>query len=82
MLKQIRLDKNLSQSQLAAISNVNLRMIQKYEQCDRDINKAELKTLLKLCNVLDCDLLDLLSDPVLKALVEKYEAQVRSENNG
>lgn len=82
MLKQLRHDKCLSQSQLAADSGVNLKMIQKYEQGVKNINAAKLETLLKLCNSLDCDLLDLVNDPNLESLIKNYEAKLRGENNG
>ena len=77
MLKQLRRDKRLSQSQLAADSGVNLKMIQKYEQGVKNINAAKLETLLKLCNTLECNLLDLIDDPELESLIEVYETQTR-----
>ena len=59
-LKTIRTNNNLSQSQLAEKSGVNLRMIQNYEQGFKDINKAQALTLYKIAQVLDCTIEDLL----------------------
>lgn len=82
MLKTVRESNNLSQSQLSADSGVNFKMIQKYEQGVKNINHARLETLLKLCNSLNCTLLDLVTDPELESLVEVYETKLRSDRNG
>lgn len=58
MLKSIRKSKGLSQSQLADASGVSVRMVQKYEQGERDINKASVSTVLKLAEVLECSVED------------------------
>lgn len=64
-LKKIRTNKGLSQGGLAALTNVNVRMIQKYEQGERDINKASGETLYKLSKALNCNIEDLLNiDPL------------------
>ena len=59
-LKRIRNSKKLSQSQLSKLSDVNLRMIQKYEMQVKDINKAQCLTVYKLAKALDCNIEDLL----------------------
>jgi transcriptional regulator with XRE-family HTH domain len=59
-LKTIRMNNNLSQSQLADKAGVNLRMLQYYEQGIKDINKAQAITLHKLAQALDCTIEDLL----------------------
>lgn len=59
-LKQIRESCNLSQSQLATLSGVNIRNIQLYEQGVNDINKAQGITLCKLAKILHCNVEDLL----------------------
>ncbi len=66
MLSDIRKKRNMSQSQLASCSGVSLRSIQMYEQGHRDIDRAELSTLLDLCCALDCKLVDILNDDRLK----------------
>ena len=62
----------VSQAELADLSGVSKRMIQDYEQEDRDINGAKLLTLLKLCNTMGCRLEDILDDPETLEELEKY----------
>ncbi len=59
-LKELRKNRNLSQSELADISGVTLRLIKAYEQKKIDITKAQGATLYKLSNALDCKMEDLL----------------------
>ena len=59
-LKDFRTIANLSQSQLAKLSDTSVRMIQKYETGEKDINKAQAITVYKLSKVLDCNMEDLL----------------------
>ena len=59
-LKKIREDRGLSQSELANLSEVNIRSIQLYEQGVNDINKAQALTIYNLAKVLCCDMKDLL----------------------
>lgn len=64
-LKKIRTNKGLSQGGLAALTSVNVRTIQKYEQGERNINKASGETLYKLSKALNCNIEDLLDvDPL------------------
>lgn len=72
-LKRIRLAAGLSQSQLAAETGINIRMIQYYEQGVKDLNSAKLTTLLKLCNALKCSLSEIVTDPETLDLLEKYK---------
>lgn len=53
-LKEMREKKNLSQSQLSEKSGVPLRNIQAYEQGYKDINKAQVVTVLDLADALEC----------------------------
>lgn len=62
LLKDIRIKRNMTQSDLADLSNVNVRMIQHYEQGFKDINKAKLETLIDLSIALKCSISDLLND--------------------
>ena len=59
-LKQIRETKVISQSKLAELSGVNIRMIQHYEQGVKDINKAQAVTVYKLARALNCTVEDLI----------------------
>ena len=60
MLKQLRNRAGLSQSQLAMIADVSIRMIQKYEIGDKDIQKAQAITVYKLARALDCSMEDVI----------------------
>ncbi|MBQ7163722.1 MAG: helix-turn-helix transcriptional regulator [Clostridia bacterium] len=62
-LKKIREARQLSQSELAALSGVKKRSIQLYEQKVNDIDKAQAQTLYKLSRVLGCTIEDLLEPP-------------------
>lgn len=59
-LKEKRMQRKLSQSQLAKASGVSLRMLQKYEQGDRDIKKAQAETVYKLAKALNCKMKELI----------------------
>jgi len=59
-LKIIRTIVGLSQAELAKEADVSLRSIQMYEQCHKDINKAQAITLFKIALVLGCDIEDLI----------------------
>ena len=59
-LKVLRMNSGLSQSGLAADSDVALRQIQLFEQRQRDINSAAAITLLKLSKSLHCRMEDLM----------------------
>ena len=61
-LKETREAAGLSQSQLADLSGVNLRMIQHYEQGVKDINKASVVSVLMLAEAMDADVYDLLNE--------------------
>ena len=52
---------------------VNVRMYQKYEQGDRDISKAQLSTLLRICKALSCKLSDIVTDAETSELLAEYE---------
>lgn len=62
-LRKIRESRQISQSELAKLSGVNIRSIQLYEQRVNDIDKAQAQTLYKLSLVLGCSIEDLLEKP-------------------
>lgn len=62
-LHKIRGSRQISQSELATLSNVNLRSIQLYEQRVNDIDKAQAHTLYKIARTLGCNIEDLLEKP-------------------
>lgn len=59
-LKQLRRLRGYSQKMLSLKADVSLRAIQQYEQRQKDINKAQGKSLDRLANVLGCKMEDLL----------------------
>ena len=61
-LKKIRIEKGLTQGQLAIKSHVELRTIQAYEQGYRDITKASYENLSKLATALKCSVNELLEE--------------------
>lgn len=72
-LKTVRLGKGMSQSELAKKSDVNIRMLQQYEQGARNIDGVKLITLLKMCRALDCKLSDIVESTELSELTKEYE---------
>lgn len=59
-LKVLRQKRNLTQEELALLSDVNIRFIRSYEQSQNKLFKAQGETLLMLAKTLDCTIEDLL----------------------
>lgn len=59
-LRRMRLGAGYSQSRLSALSGVNIRNIQLYEQGAQDINRASASTLAALARILSCSIEDLM----------------------
>lgn len=59
-LTRLRNNCGISQMELSRRSGVNVRVIQSYEQQLRDINKAQLSTVVSLAKALDCNPIDLM----------------------
>lgn len=72
-LQRLRQAAGLSQSQLAKVAGVNVRVYQNYEQGVRDISKAQLSTLLRICKALSCKLADIVTDAETSELLAEYE---------
>lgn len=72
-LKLKRLEKGLSQSQLAEKAGLNVRVLQHYEQGSKNFDHARLDTILKVCIVLNCKLKDVIENPDYLDLIQKYE---------
>lgn len=68
-LRKYRLKKDWSKKELAERSGVSVNMIVKYENRERDIDKAQIETLAKLAQALECKLQELLEDEELKELI-------------
>ena len=54
-VKKLRLNRGLTQAQLAVQSGIPLRTIQQYEQGQKDINKARAEYLIYLSKALYCE---------------------------
>jgi DNA-binding Xre family transcriptional regulator len=59
----MRLNRSLTQAELARKTGLNLRTLQYYEQGSKPIESARLDKLLKLCIVLDCEISDIIDNP-------------------
>lgn len=69
-LKEIRMKAGMSQSQLAKKSGVNVRVLQHYEQAYKNIDGANLETLLKLSCALNCQIYEILENEEVRELVK------------
>ena len=77
-LQEIRQQNGYTQKELSDKTDISLNMITKYEQQYKDINGAKLRTLLKLCLALNCNLIDILDDKeTLELLDSYYEANLK-----
>ena len=79
-LQDVRKAKGLSQSELAKEIGAGLQTIRSFEQGWRNINGTELSVILKLCNVLECRIPDILDDAETLSEWEKYIS--RENGNG
>lgn len=70
-LKEMRKNAGLTQPQVAELAEINLNMLKFYEQGVKDINGAKLKTLLKICKVLNCGLQDIVTDEETLELLDE-----------
>ena len=65
-LQRIRKIRGLTQKQLAEICNISIKSVQAYEQGTRKLEKANINTILKICEVLNCNLTDILNNEYKK----------------
>ena len=80
-LQRIRKERGLSQRKLAELSGVNLRMIQKYESEEKDINHARAITVSWLAGALKCEINVLLeAEGVDKDTRQKIRLALQKEN--
>lgn len=62
-LQAVRQAAGLTQQQLADQTGISLSSIQKYERGAKDINRAGIVFLTKLCDALNCQVQDIVTDP-------------------
>lgn len=72
-LRDIRISKKFSQSQLSRKSGITISTIQHYEQDFKDINKASGIILYKLSRALGC---------TMQELLELDRIEIKGEENG
>lgn len=72
-LKKLRMNSGLSQKEFSEKIDVNFRTYQMYEQGAKSIENAHISTILKICNGLNCKLKDIIEDPKLHDILQKYE---------
>ena len=75
-IKNARLKMGLTQAGLEKKSGISGSVIKALEQGARDVDKAQIKTLIALCAALDCKVSSVLNDPELIALMQKCEAAI------
>ena len=69
-LKRLRHQAGITQRELAEKSGISLRTIQQYEQRKKNINKAQIDTLIPLSKALYCDVRELL-EPLEQTAAEE-----------
>ncbi len=79
-LKRLRHLAGLSQRELAEKSGISLRTIQQFEQRKKNINKAQIDTLLPLSMALYCDVRELL-EPLEQATAEKNQGNLSGSSD-
>ena len=70
-LKYLRVRAGLSQQGLADAAGLKKRVIQTYEQGERNIDHAQIDSLCSLCIALNCQITDILED---ENLIQKFNA--------
>lgn len=72
-LKQVRLNKGLTQAKLAELANLNVRVLEHYEQGSKKFDHARLDKILNVCIALDCKIQDVIENKHYIELLNKYE---------
>ena len=63
-LKKIRKMRGISQKNLAKYCNISIKSVQAYEQGTRKLEKANKNTIIKICEVLNCKISDIIESEV------------------
>lgn len=69
--KKARIKAGLTQSELAELSGVPIRVVQSIEQGYRDIQKTNVTYIIMLCNTLKCKLEDILENEEVVEMLKK-----------
>lgn len=76
-LKAMRIERGMAQAQLAEAANINVRVLQHYEQGSRSFDGARLDVILKVCLALNCKVSDVLDNESNIALYKQYEKAIK-----
>ena len=68
-LQKKRIEKGLSQRELAELANISKRTLEHYEAGQLIIENALLETLIKLSSVLDCRIEDIIDDENIRSTI-------------
>jgi transcriptional regulator with XRE-family HTH domain len=71
-LKAKRIETGLSQSQLAEKAELNVRVLQHYEQASKNFDHARIDKIIKVCLALNCKIDDILENQEYVNLFNKY----------
>lgn len=75
-IKTKRLEAGLTQSQLAEKADINVRVLQHYEQGSKNFDHARIDTILKVCIALECKLEDVIENEEYIELINNYKCSV------
>lgn len=70
-MQKVRVEKGLSQRELAARVGVSVKTIQFYEQRRRSIDSARLHTICKITDALGCKVVDIIESKELIAALRR-----------
>lgn len=76
-LKQLRQCKKITQTKMAMLLGIHPVTYSRYENKLLDIDKADIKILLNICNILKCHLEDILEDEEVVNSAVQYEMYIR-----
>lgn len=74
-LQEIRIDRGLTQADLASQARMNIRSLQYYEQGRKDLAHVRIDKLLRLCIILKCKIGNIIEDPQCEILYNEYEKE-------
>jgi len=72
-LKALRVKAGKTQKEVAEAAGVSLAIYYGYEQGARSIDGAKIITLVKICNVLGCDLKDIMENKETIKELKEYD---------
>lgn len=64
-LKKIRMLRKLTQDELAELSGVNIKSLSAYEQQPEKLSNANVTTVYRLAQALNCDIMDIINKEFL-----------------